>query len=314
MIDLRKYRQANILKQDYLVLTTILPWTQVNFFLPSLWILPFQACLFRSAWGKVSTKDGHRITSLLKDQNEVQKPVQHGEATRFMQPFPRKQAYLSKTMKDLFACLRQCGLPMFFAAFSAAGMRCPEIIEAIKKQQGETVSATDLDWITKCDILRSNPLTVIRMFEKRVEALMRDLILSPAQPIGEVVDYFYRVEFQARGSAHIHCLFWIMAHLEKSKSSSLNWTKMAKHVNLIGLELDSPTAGLEHSNYASWGNDNLVWCWQSGGALYKERLGQKTISTQIIICMHIASSGDDISCGVSEEHFFLTWHGLCSSQ
>lgn len=80
-------------------------------------------------------------------------------------------------------------------------MRWPEIIEAIKKQQGEIVTATELDWTTKCDILRSNPVTVIRMFEKTVEA--------PAQPIGEVVDYFYRVEFQARGSAHIYCLFWI---------------------------------------------------------------------------------------------------------
>ena len=38
---------------------------------------------------------------------------------------------------------------------------------------------------------------------------MTDLILSWAQPIGEVEDYFYRVEFQARGSPHIHLLVWI---------------------------------------------------------------------------------------------------------
>ncbi|KAE8277867.1 hypothetical protein D5F01_LYC24092 [Larimichthys crocea] len=38
---------------------------------------------------------------------------------------------------------------------------------------------------------------------------MTNLILSPAQPIGEVEDYFYRVEFQARGSPHIHLLVWI---------------------------------------------------------------------------------------------------------
>ncbi|KAE8296893.1 hypothetical protein D5F01_LYC03504 [Larimichthys crocea] len=57
--------------------------------------------------------------------------------------------------------------------------------------------------------LRSNPVTVMRLFEKRVDALMTDLILSPAQPIGEVEDYFYRVEFQARGSPHIHLLVWI---------------------------------------------------------------------------------------------------------
>ena len=66
-----------------------------------------------------------------------------------------------------------------------------------------------LDWSAKCDILRSNPVTTMRMFDKRVEALFRDLLLSPAQPLGKVVDYFYRVEFQHRGSPHIHCLIWV---------------------------------------------------------------------------------------------------------
>ncbi|KAK0139103.1 ATP-dependent DNA helicase PIF1 [Merluccius polli] len=88
-------------------------------------------------------------------------------------------------------------------------MRWPEVIEAIKTQQGEEVNFEELDWATKCEILRSNPVTTMRMFDKRVEALYRDLILSPAQPLGNVVDFFYRVEFQHRGSPHIHCLVWV---------------------------------------------------------------------------------------------------------
>ena len=30
---------------------------------------------------------------------------------------------------------------------------------------------------------------------------------APSKPIGEVVDYFWRVEFQLRGSPHIHSLW-----------------------------------------------------------------------------------------------------------
>src|SRR4029434_6255645 len=56
--------------------------------------------------------------------------------------------------------------------------------------------------------LRSNPVTTMRMFDKRVDALLRHLLLSPAQPIGEVIDYFFRVEDQARGSPHIHLFAW----------------------------------------------------------------------------------------------------------
>ncbi|XP_073795416.1 uncharacterized protein isoform X2 [Danio rerio] len=159
---------------------------------------------------KPMTRDGRRINcSLLQDKQELEKLVNNKEATRFMQPLRGTPAYWEKTLRDLFAMLRQLGTPTFFCTFSAAEMRWPEVITAIKSQQGETINFSELDWSEKCEILRSNPVTAMRMFEKRVEALMRDLIMSRAQPIGEVVDFFYRVEFQQRGSPHIHCLFWV---------------------------------------------------------------------------------------------------------
>ena len=47
------------------------------------------------------------------------------------------------------------------------------------------------------------------MFDKRFHTFLKDVIMSKAKPIGKVKDYFYRVEFQQRGSPHTHCLFWI---------------------------------------------------------------------------------------------------------
>ncbi|KAL7825646.1 hypothetical protein SRHO_G00340390 [Serrasalmus rhombeus] len=44
-----------------------------------------------------------------------------------------------------------------------------EMARVIKAQQGETVDFSALDWSEKCEILRSNPVTAMRMFEKRVE-------------------------------------------------------------------------------------------------------------------------------------------------
>ncbi|XP_032445815.1 uncharacterized protein LOC116736996 [Xiphophorus hellerii] len=160
--------------------------------------------------GKPSTKDGKNISSkMLQDKEELEKLIQNKEATRFMQPLRGTPAYWEKGLRDLHAMVRQLGKPTFFCTFSAAEMRWPEVIEAVKSQHGEQVHFSELDWNAKCDILRSNPVTVMRMFEKRVDALFRDLILSPAQPIGPVEDYFYRVEFQARGSPHIHAVIWI---------------------------------------------------------------------------------------------------------
>ncbi|KAE8291528.1 hypothetical protein D5F01_LYC08879 [Larimichthys crocea] len=160
--------------------------------------------------GKSKTKDGRKLNSLmLQNQEEVERLIQNKDVTRFMQPLRRTPAYWEKTLKDLHAMVRQIGKPTFFLTFSAAEMRWPEFINIIKAQQGELADFSNLDWNAKCEILRSNPVTVMHMFEKRVDALMTNLILSPAQPIGEVQDYFYRVEFQARGSPHIHMLVWI---------------------------------------------------------------------------------------------------------
>ncbi|KAJ7983540.1 hypothetical protein DPEC_G00376950 [Dallia pectoralis] len=75
--------------------------------------------------------------------------------------------------------------------------RWPEVITAIKAQQGQQVDFAELDWAENVTFSEANPVTTMRMFDKRIDALMTQLLLGPAQPIGEVIDYFYRVEFQA---------------------------------------------------------------------------------------------------------------------
>ncbi|CAJ1069182.1 uncharacterized protein LOC115579693 [Xyrichtys novacula] len=160
--------------------------------------------------GKPFTRDGRKITNaMLQNKREVERLVRNKDAIRFMTPLRGTPAYWQKTTKDLFAMIRALGSPQFFLTFSAAEMRWKWVITAIKAQQGEHVNFEELDWSSKCEILRSNPVTTMRMFDKRVEALFRDLILSPAQPIGKVVDYFYRLEFQHRGSPHIHGMVWV---------------------------------------------------------------------------------------------------------
>ncbi|XP_034322352.2 uncharacterized protein [Magallana gigas] len=76
-------------------------------------------------------------------------------------------------------------------------------------KEDDNRNPSDLDWSAKSEILRRNPVTVARMFEHRFHVFQKEVILSPANPIGNVVDYFVRVEFQQRGSPHMHCLYWV---------------------------------------------------------------------------------------------------------
>ncbi|XP_062610660.1 uncharacterized protein LOC134272446 [Saccostrea cucullata] len=153
---------------------------------------------------------GNAVTSeMLQNPDVLSKLLRNDEALRFMQPIRGTPAYWSASQKDLFAMLRQLGIPTWFCSFSAAEFRWNEIIGSILLQENDSRSPSDLDWSEKSEILRSNPVTVARMFEHRFHMFQRHVIMSPSKPIGNVIDFFVRVEFQQRGSPHMHCLYWV---------------------------------------------------------------------------------------------------------
>ena len=60
----------------------------------------------------------------------------------------------------------------------------------------------------KCRLIQNDPATCARHFDHQVQLLFK-FLKDDVEPLGPLVDYFYRVEFQQRGSPHIHCLLWI---------------------------------------------------------------------------------------------------------
>jgi len=66
-----------------------------------------------------------------------------------------------------------------------------------------------MTWQEKSDFIQKDPVTCTcaRNFEHLVQLFIKDVFKSNLMPIGEIVDFFYRVEFQQRGLPHIHALF-----------------------------------------------------------------------------------------------------------
>ncbi|KAK0134798.1 OTU domain-containing protein 4 [Merluccius polli] len=131
------------------------------------------------------------------------------EGYKFLRGIRGTPPYWMSVQKDLFAMVRQLSIPTFFASFSSADLRWPEMLNSILRVEGKKTCVDDLDWADKCGLLRRNPVTAARLFDHRWHCFLKDVILSKSQPIGKVIDYFYRVEFQQRGSPHVHCLFWV---------------------------------------------------------------------------------------------------------
>ena len=59
----------------------------------------------------------------------------------------------------------------------------------------------------RCEILNQNPVLLARQFQYRVEVFFRTIVLNG--PLGKTSYYAIRVEFQLRGSPHIHSFVWI---------------------------------------------------------------------------------------------------------
>ena len=123
----------------------------------------------------------------------------------FMKQIRGTIAYYRNSLNDLLAMLRCLGPPSLFVTLSADDLHWPEI----------GMVAQSISYAESCqlgsmfDTVQKDPLMASVHFNRRFHALLKYVINGPKKPLGTVLDYFIRVEFQNRGSPHYHILFWV---------------------------------------------------------------------------------------------------------
>ena len=103
--------------------------------------------------------------------------------------------------------IRTLGPPTLFVTCSAAEWFSDALVSHLR-----TVNATvsGIEKMSAAELCVLDPVTVSIHFQKKWSAIFQKLIRSKKTPIfGEVADYFWRIEYQARGAPHVHCLLWI---------------------------------------------------------------------------------------------------------
>ena len=136
-------------------------------------------------------------------------------------------AYLQSRKKDIFAMIRQLSLPTWFMSLSAADTRWTDLLKMLAKlNDGISYSDKDIEeltWQEKTKLVQRDLVTCSRYFDHRVQEFLNAILKSNCEPIGKLRDFFYRVEFQQRGSPHIHMLVWIenAPTLEKSSEEEI---------------------------------------------------------------------------------------------
>ncbi|XP_070203476.1 uncharacterized protein [Littorina saxatilis] len=166
-----------------------------------------------TALRKVKGSETRHTAGQLKGEGVIENLLRQDEGYRILKTLRSSPPYWQAREKDLFAMIRQLGEPTFFATFSAAETHWLDLLRVLYKLQHDEDKTDDelenLTWQEKSKLIQKDPVTCARHFDYRIQVLFSKVIFGPLQPLGEVKDYFYRVEYQQRGSPHIHCLFWV---------------------------------------------------------------------------------------------------------
>ena len=148
----------------------------------------------------------------VRNQQMVSEMIQKDYAYRFLKYVRGSPADFQRVMYDVLGMIRQLGIPTWFLTLSAADMQWPDVIQIIARQYGTTLTDEDVKTMSfeaKSKWLRQNPVTAARHFQYRLNTFFQVFLKSTAHPLGELVDYAIRIEFQARGSPHAHTILWI---------------------------------------------------------------------------------------------------------
>ena len=158
-------------------------------------------------------KIGNRILTagVLKTTEGLQSLINHDDGFRFLK-LRGSPPYFESAKKDLFAMICQLGPATLFCSFSSAETKWNHLLRILGKQidhKDYSEELTSLTWEEKCRLIQSDPVTCARHFDFQFNTFLKDVLMSEIAPLGKIKDWFYRVEYQQRGSPHVHMLIWL---------------------------------------------------------------------------------------------------------
>ena len=84
------------------------------------------------------------------------------------------------------------------------------LVRILENKEISQEEADQISWEHKCNLIRKDPVTCARYFDRRLRELFK-LIRTQGGPFEEyeVEDFYIRIEFQHRGSPHAHCIVYL---------------------------------------------------------------------------------------------------------
>ena len=123
-----------------------------------------------------------------------------------------------------------------FITLSCNDLNWPEIIGECLYWEDKASGPEDIEKLTfneRQRLVQRYPDVVHRHFNLRVNALF-NLLRSDASLLGyKVIDFFYRIEYQQRGSPHVHSLVWLEGFPNMDYQTEAEYKEIIKSIDRV---------------------------------------------------------------------------------
>lgn len=115
--------------------------------------------------------------------------------------------YWAKRRQELKAMVSSLGPPCWFFTCSFAEYAWDDMQEMLIEMNKDLSSIRNMRLGERCAM---DPVMTCKHGHKRFQDFFNTVILTKNNPpLGEVIDYMWRVEYQARGAPHYHMVLWV---------------------------------------------------------------------------------------------------------
>lgn len=123
------------------------------------------------------------------------------------------RVYWRQRCSELTQMIKQVGMPHIFFTLSAADYHWPDLFRLLTDLDPQHVGEAQ-----RRQLMHDNPAIVAWFFQKRCDIFMKKFLTR----MFPVKDYWFRFEWQHRGSPHIHGLLWMQGGPEYTDIDSLS--------------------------------------------------------------------------------------------
>ena len=155
--------------------------------------------------------------------------------------------YFTHAKQKVMAIIRQLGLPTLFVTLSAAERHWDKLIrQLLEKEWHRGVTAEEVAAQSPAQrrkMISRNMFDTNIHFHHRIRILFNNMKSPGIFQQWMTKDFFFRIEFQQRGSVHVHSILWIV---DQNRTPAPNYTRNDDQSRILVVYKRLPTKHTYH--------------------------------------------------------------------